>query len=71
MNNIKIITLFHKNEHIPFMTCMVKDVEEHEQGVNLTLENGNSIYVKDCDSFSCLNQRMSAIRKEWLMYIGD
>lgn len=51
MNDIKIITLFHKNEHIPFMTCMVKDVEEHEQGVNLTLENGNSIYVNDYDSF--------------------
>lgn len=51
MTNIKIITLFNTNEKIPFMTCMVKDVEEHEQGVNLTLENGNSIYIKDYDSF--------------------
>lgn len=33
------------------MTCMVKDVEEHEQGVNLTLENGNRIYVKNYDYF--------------------
>lgn len=51
MRNIKIITLFHENEKIPFMTCMVKDVEENEQGVNLTFENGNSIYVNYYDSF--------------------
>lgn len=51
MNNFKVITLFHANEKIPFMTCMVKDVEEHEQGVKLTLENGNSIYINDYDSF--------------------
>ncbi|MGL3291070.1 hypothetical protein [Salmonella enterica] len=51
MSNIKIITLFHENEKIPFMTCMVKDVEENEQGVNLTFENGNSIYVNYYDSF--------------------
>lgn len=51
MSNIKIITLFHENEKIPFMTCMVKDVEKNEQGVNLTLENGNSIYVNDYDYF--------------------
>lgn len=51
MNDIKIITFFHKNEHISFMTCMVKNVEEHEQGVDLTLEKGNSIYVKDYDYF--------------------
>lgn len=51
MNDIKIVTLFHENEKIPFMTCMVKDVEEHEQGLNLTLDNGYSIYVKDYDSF--------------------
>lgn len=51
MNNIKIITLFHANEKIPFLTCIVKDVEENEQGIKLTFENGNSIYVKDYDSF--------------------
>lgn len=51
MNNIKIIIIFHAKEKIPFMTCMVKDVEENEQCIKLTLENGNNIYVKDYDSF--------------------
>ncbi|MEI7136092.1 hypothetical protein WCT93_15120 [Pectobacterium atrosepticum] len=51
MNNIKIITLFKHNQNIPFMTCMVKDIEENEQGMKLTLENGNYIHVKDYDSF--------------------
>lgn len=51
MNNIKIITLFHANEKIPFMTCIVKDVEENECRIKLTLENDNNIYVKDYDSF--------------------
>ncbi|MEQ9847308.1 hypothetical protein [Pectobacterium brasiliense] len=51
MNNIKIITLFQHNQNIPFMTCIVKDIEENEQGMKLTLENGNNIYVKDYDSF--------------------
>lgn len=51
MNNIKIITLFQHNQNIPFMTCIVKDIEENEQGMKLTLENGNNIYVKDYYSF--------------------
>ncbi|MEI7353732.1 hypothetical protein WCT78_03835 [Pectobacterium versatile] len=51
MNNIKIITLFNANEKIPFLSCIVKDVEENEHGINLILENGNNIYVKDYDSF--------------------
>ncbi|MCF6655247.1 hypothetical protein INS61_17720 [Raoultella ornithinolytica] len=51
MNNIKIITLFNANENIPFLTCIVKDVEENEYGIKLTLENDNNIDVKDYDSF--------------------
>ncbi|WP_323641044.1 hypothetical protein [Pectobacterium polonicum] len=51
MNNIKIITLFHAHEKIPFMTCIVKNIEESEQGINLILEDGNNIYVKDYDSY--------------------
>ncbi|CAH3656506.1 Uncharacterised protein [Klebsiella pneumoniae] len=51
MNNIKIITLFHTNKKIPFMTCIVKDVEENEQGIKLTLESGDNIHVKDYDYF--------------------
>ncbi|MEH3439593.1 hypothetical protein POW25_20360 [Enterobacter roggenkampii] len=48
MNNIKIITLFHTNKKIPFMTCIV---EENEQGIKLTLQNGDNIHVKDYDYF--------------------
>ena len=51
MNNIKIITLFHTNKKIPFMTCIVKDVEENEQVIKLTLQNGDNIHVKDYDYF--------------------
>ncbi|CAH4131003.1 hypothetical protein AI2771V2_1763 [Klebsiella pneumoniae] len=51
MNNNKIITLFHTNKKIPFMTCIVKDVEENEQGIKLTLESGDNIHVKDYDYF--------------------
>lgn len=51
MNNIKIITLFQYNQNIPFMTCIVKDIEENEQGMKFILENSNNIYVKDYDSF--------------------
>ena len=51
MNNIKIITIFHHNQNIPFMTCIVKDIEKNEQGMKLILENGNNIYIKDYDSY--------------------
>ncbi|MBA0169468.1 hypothetical protein [Pectobacterium sp. CFBP8739] len=51
MTNIKIITLFNTNDKIPFMTCVVKYVEENECGIKLTLENNNNIYVKDYHSF--------------------
>ncbi|KHS76252.1 hypothetical protein [Pectobacterium brasiliense] len=51
MNNIKVISLFNAYEHMPFMTCIVKDVEENEYGIKLTLENDNNIYVKDYDFF--------------------
>ena len=33
------------------MTCIVKDVEENEQGIKLTLQNGDNIHVKDYDYF--------------------
>lgn len=51
MNNIKTITLFNTNENIPFMICIVKDVEEKEYGIKLTLENDNNIFIKDYGSF--------------------
>lgn len=51
MNNIKIITLFHANNNVPFMICMVKDIEENKHGIKLILENGNKIYIKNYDFF--------------------
>lgn len=54
MNNIKVITLFHTNEKIPFITYIVKNVEENELGIKLTLQNGDNIHVKDYDYFFLL-----------------
>ena len=33
------------------MTCIVKYVEENEQGIKLTLQNGDNIHVKGYDYF--------------------
>ena len=33
------------------MTCIVKDVEEIEKGIKLTLQYGDNIHVKDYDYF--------------------
>ncbi|QIZ47711.1 hypothetical protein [Dickeya zeae] len=61
----KIIMIFPAKGKIPFMTCMVKDIEENKQSIKLTLENGNNIYGKDYDSFflsesanDCYEERM-------------
>ncbi|MBN3239841.1 hypothetical protein [Pectobacterium versatile] len=51
MNNIKVITLFHGNQPIPFMSCLVKDIEENKQGITLTFENDHIIHVKDYGFF--------------------
>lgn len=40
MKNIKTIIIFKSNENIPFMTCIVNDIKENKNGINLTLENG-------------------------------
>lgn len=51
MKNIKIITIFRSNENIPFMTCIVNDIEENKNGIKITLENGENINIKDYGSF--------------------
>ena len=51
MKNIKIITIFKSNENIPFMTCIVKDIEENKNGIKLSLENGENINIKDYGYF--------------------
>lgn len=51
MKNIKIITIFRTNENIPFMTCIVNDIEENKNGIKLTLENGENINIKDYGYF--------------------
>lgn len=40
MKNVKVISVFKINKKIPFMTCVVNDMEENENGIKLTLENG-------------------------------
>ncbi|EHZ7684737.1 hypothetical protein AB4T09_001752 [Salmonella enterica] len=68
MNNIKTITLFQYNQNFPFMTCVVKDIEENEQGMKLTLENGNNIYVKDYDFFF-LSESVDGCDKERIVNV--
>lgn len=68
MNNIKIITLFHANKNVPFMTCIVKDIEENKNGIKLILENGNKIYVKDYDSFF-LSESVNEYDKERMVNV--
>ena len=78
MNNIKIITLFNANENIPFLTCIVKDVEENEHGIKLTLENDNNIDVKDYDSFflsesadNCDKERMVNVYRKLISELSQ
>lgn len=68
MNNIKIITLFNASEKISFMTCIVKDIEENEHGIKLTLENGNNIYVKDY-SYYFLSESANACDSERMVNV--
>lgn len=51
MKNIKTISIFKSNGKIPFMTCIVNDIEENKNGIKLTLENGENINIKDYGSF--------------------
>jgi hypothetical protein len=47
MENIKIISIFKINEKVPFMTCIVTDMEQNKDGIKLMLENGESICIKN------------------------
>ncbi|HCM9646745.1 TPA: hypothetical protein N5N95_000316 [Enterobacter bugandensis] len=47
MKAIKIINIFKAKENFPFMTCLITSMEENEKGINLTLESGESICIKD------------------------
>lgn len=47
MKAINIINIFKAKENIPFMTCLITSMEENEKGINLTLENGENICIKD------------------------
>ncbi|EKT0319448.1 hypothetical protein OHD78_005465 [Klebsiella pneumoniae] len=47
MNNITTIKLFHPHEKTPFLICIVHKVENTENGIKLTLENGNDIFVNN------------------------
>ncbi len=47
MKTIKIINIFKAKENIPFVPCLITSMEENEKGINLTLENGENICIKD------------------------
>ncbi len=64
MNNIKIITIFHTNKKIPFMTCIVKNVEENKQGTKSLCKMVIISMSKIMTISSYQNQQMSVIRNE-------
>lgn len=64
MNNIKIITLFHTNKKILFMTCIVKNVEENKQGTKSLCKMVIISMSKIMTISSYQNQQMSVIRNE-------
>ncbi|MCS3604488.1 aromatic ring-opening dioxygenase LigB subunit [Buttiauxella sp. BIGb0471] len=68
MNNIKVITLFHTNEKTSFMTCLIKDIEENETGINLIFDNDSNIMVKDY-GFYFLSESVSACDEERIVNI--
>ncbi|EIX9391506.1 hypothetical protein ML030_002500 [Klebsiella pneumoniae] len=68
MNDIKIIILFQYNQNFPFMTCVVKDIDENEHGMKITLENGNNIYVNDYDFFF-LSESVDGCDKERIVNV--
>lgn len=47
MKNIKIISIFKISEKVPFMTCIVTDMEQNKGGIKLVLESGESICIKN------------------------
>ncbi|HGG3601912.1 TPA: hypothetical protein ACJF0G_004505, partial [Salmonella enterica subsp. enterica serovar Chester] len=60
----KIITLFHTNKKIPFMTCIVKNVEENKQGTKSLCKMVIISMSKIMTISSYQNQQMSVIRNE-------
>lgn len=68
MNNIRIITLFHTNEKTPFMTCLIRDIEQNEGGIKLFFDNGSSIMVKDY-GFYFLSEPVSACEEDRIVNI--
>ncbi|MCL6315111.1 hypothetical protein EXT67_01805 [Pectobacterium atrosepticum] len=56
------------NQSIPFITCIVKNVEGNEKGIKLTLENGSSIYVKGFDYF-VLSESANDCEKERMINV--
>lgn len=68
MNNIRIITLFHTNEKTPFITCLIRDIEQNEGGIKLFFDNGSSIMVKDY-VFYFLSEPVSACEEDRIVNI--
>lgn len=65
MKAIKIINIFKAKENIPFMTCLITSMEENEKGINLTLENGENICIKD-DGYYFLSETVMKMAMGWV-----
>lgn len=66
MKAIKIINIFKAKENIPFMTCLITSMEENEKGINLTLENGENICIKD-DGYYFLSEADGDLDREQMV----
>lgn len=49
----------HTNQKTPFMTCLIRDIEQNEGAIKLFFYNGSSIMVKDY-GFVFLSEPVSA-----------
>lgn len=65
MKNIKTISIFKSNENIPFMTCIVSDIEENKNGIKLTLEKAKTSILKITVISSCQRPKAIWIGSEW------
>ncbi|EMW3375658.1 hypothetical protein AAEY46_001893 [Yersinia enterocolitica] len=68
MNNIRIITLFHTNEKPPFITCLIRDIEQNESRINFIFDNGSGITLKDY-GFYFLSEPVRACEEDRIVNI--
>lgn len=65
MKKIKTISIFKSNENIPFMTCIVNDIEESKNRIKLILEMAKTSILKITVIFSYQRPKAIWIGSEW------